>query len=111
MKEPVNFMMNDGHVVIEYNGEFYDAETFGATDVEDIISGIAYDGEPVEIDVHSMAWYWSRCGTHRKQFRKILRTTCESVYNYAMGEGFMDDGSDCYDCECLTISDIPSWHL
>jgi hypothetical protein len=108
MKEPVKFVMNDGHVVIEYRGEYYDATTFGETEVNEIITGCGYDGDPQEFDVHRMAWYWARTGTRRKQFRELLEKTCESIYAYAHGEhGFWEDGEIIYGAEELSISDIP----
>lgn len=110
MKEPVKFVMNDGHVVIEYKGMYYDSETFAEQDIEDIITGCSYsyDGDPREIDVHGMAWYWARTGTHRKHFREILKTTCESIYNYVHGDdGFVEDGDELFGAQELSISDIP----
>lgn len=107
MKEPVKFVMNDGHVVIDYKGKYYDSVTFGEDDIDNVITGNSYDGDPVELDVRCMAWYWARCGTYRRHFRKIVKATCESIYRDVLADGFDEDGKDPYDGACISISDIP----
>jgi hypothetical protein len=107
MKEPVNFVMDDGHVAILFDGTYYDSDTFGAHDIDSIIRPCDYHDSAIETDVDSMAWYWTRCGTHRKEFRTILKMTCKSIYNYAVGDGFSEDGKNRYDCEELSLGDIP----
>jgi hypothetical protein len=107
MKEPVKFVMNDGHVVIDYQGKYYDSVTFGLTDIDNVITGASYDGDAQEISVYGMAWYWARCGTYRRHFRKILKSTSESIYSFAAAGGFDEDGKDLYDGACISMLDIP----
>jgi hypothetical protein len=104
MPEPVDFVTDDGHVVIRYKGEYYDATSFGFYELDDILN----DGTPKTVDVKQMAWYWARVGSHRGKFRSIIRRTCKSVYDVVMNRGSLpDDGKGIYTDDMSTIDDIP----
>lgn len=93
-EEEVKFATTDNHVVVEHNGLFYDSTNLsGCEFLEDIDLDL---DETAFVDVKGMAWYWARCGTAKKEFRSVLRRTCNNLYNKIRVGGF---------------NEIESWHL
>lgn len=101
--EEVKFFTTDGHVVVECDGTFYDASmTYGSIHLEDL------DIDPDDgssVNVRGMAWYWTRCGVAKKEFRRILRHTCNKIYNKVRVGGFGDNRR--FYSDELCVDDIP----
>ena len=99
-KKPLNFVSSDGHVLIESDGLYYDAANcYGYETLEDA----EVDPDQVaDLNVKGMAWYWSRCGTYKHEFRKILRATHMKLYK-AIAKG----GLNKHDEEDLYIDCVP----
>jgi hypothetical protein len=102
-KEEVKFATTDGHVLVHHDDLYFDSSNpHGYECLEDA----ELDPDEAEIvDVRGMAWYWSRCGVAKKQFRSLLRRTCLRIYNKVRTGGF-NDGDDFY-LTMLCVEDIP----
>ena len=99
-KKPLNFVSCDGHIVIEYEGLYYDStSSHGCDDLESMQVNL---DEAATLGVKGMAWYWTRCGTYKDEFRKILRATHMKLYK-VVAKG----GLNKYDSDDLHVEDVP----
>jgi len=96
--ENLKFATDDGHVVIDDGYLYYDSQypkgypylkKFGI-DAENV----------VHVNVHKMAWYWTRCGERKKELRKILKKTHVRLYHRIRTKGFGTGRNLC-------VEDIP----
>lgn len=104
-KHEVKFVTSDGHVVVDDGELFYDSENpNGDCDLKffDYMGG----DDVVNVDVRGMSWYWVRCGVAKKEFRSILRRTCNKLYNSVRYGGFKDN--DWRYASDLCVDDIPA---
>lgn len=99
-KEEVHFATSDGHVVVDHNGFYYDSSN--PDGYEYMEAADLHESETRYVDVYGMAWYWTRCGTAKKEFRSLLRRTCNKLYNSVRVGGFDDKNS-----WFLCVEDIP----
>ena len=81
MKEPIEFVTTDGHVVVKYNNKYFDSETSWAESLNEI--GLPYY-ESVSVGIRGMAWYWVRRGWHKDKFLRIIRATYAPLYDYVV---------------------------
>ena len=99
-KKPLNFVSSDGHIVIEYEGLYYDSISHEGCDDLEIME--VNPTEATDLGIKGMAWYWTRCGTYKHEFRRILRATHLKLYR-AISKG----GLDKHDSEDLYVEDVP----
>lgn len=105
-KKPLSFVSSDNHVVIydEDSMLYYDASNNEG--YESLEQAEVDPDDCADIGIKGMAWYWARCGTYNKEFRKILRATHRKLYQ-AVAKGGFGGPSDSE----IYIDDIPYGRL
>ena len=82
----VTFKTTTGHVIVHYNGHYYDCDHFdGRPDTREFM---CFGYSTIKhLDINWMTWYWARCGKKMREFRRLLRKCNPQLYKFARANG------------------------
>jgi len=85
--EGVTFLTTTGHVVVKFEGHYYDSEHCEGYPEIDGWCGFYKNCERKLVDVKTMCWYWSRAGKKLRELRRIIRKVHPSLYKSVRDNG------------------------
>jgi len=89
-RDNITFATTSGHVVIKYNGKYYDSENMGGTKRLKSINGFQCRDNKI-VNHKWMCWYWARQGIQQKQLRALVNKFDKVTYNFIKrGQGWVN---------------------
>lgn len=86
-KGGITFVSVTGHVVVKYDGTYWDAEhCHGEKDLLGFCSFSKWSN-PKHLDVRWMCWYWTRAGKAKRELRRLLRAFDPRTYKLVRNNG------------------------
>ena len=85
--EGITFTTVSGHVVVKYNGNYWDSEHCeGEKDLNKFCCFNKFC-TPKHVDVRWMCWYWTRAGLFKREFRRLIRSLTPETYKLVRDNG------------------------